>query len=67
MANLDKLVIKVAMLPLYDNWCKYPAKIFSERLVTETPVRFQTPHKTIWIVDRPRAAYYCVISNFIWH
>ena len=45
MANLDKFIVKAPALPLNYYWGKYPAKILSKRLVTETPVCFQASHK----------------------
>ena len=67
MANLDKFIVKAPTLPLNYYRGKYPAKILSECLVTETPICFQAPHKPIWVVDRACAAYDCVICDLIRH
>ena len=67
MANLDELILKVAMFPFNNYRSVGPAEASSQYLVCWAVVMLQSPHKPRWVIDRVTVADDCIIGNSMWH
>jgi hypothetical protein len=68
VANLDKFLAEVPVLPLDNRRSKRPAEILPQALVGETvSVELKSAHQSVRIVDSPVAADDGVESDLIWH
>jgi hypothetical protein len=67
MANLNELILKVAMLPFHDDGGEVPAKVTPEPLVGRTIFVFESPNKTIRVIHGSISAQNGIIGNLLRH
>jgi hypothetical protein len=67
MANLNELILKVAVLPFHDEGGEIPAKVTSEPLVGRTIFVFESPNETIRVIYGSISAQNGIVGNLLRH